>query len=364
VLVVDGRKRGYGPMIEKSRILVVDDVVDNIRVILNILKQYSYDYSFAQNGTEALRLVFDQAEQFDLILLDVMMPGLNGYDVCNVLKENPITKDIPIIFVTAKADVDAITKGFQLGAVDYISKPFHASELLARVKTHLELYRAKQLLVKYNLDLQTSAQHEAQRLLTELENNQKEMIFVLTEFMEVTSDETGKHIKRIADSSAALAKYYPQLNKEDVETLYHASPMHDIGKMAVPLEILNKPGRYTEEEFTIMKQHTTVAFELLAKSELKLVKAAAIIAHEHHEKWDGSGYPRGIKAEQIHIYGRIVALVDVFDALTHKRQYKEAWSIEDAVDYIVANRESHFDPELVDIFVAHLDEFIDIAKLH
>jgi putative two-component system response regulator len=351
-------------MVENSRILVVDDVVDNIRVILNILKQHSYEYSFAQNGTEALRLVFQQAEQFDLILLDVMMPGLNGYDVCKALKENPITKDIPIVFVTAKADVEAIAKGFELGAVDYIAKPFHASELLARVKTHVELYRAKQVLVKYNIDLQTKSQYEAQRLLTELENNQKEMIFVLTEFMEVTSDETGKHIKRIADSSAALAKHYPSLNKEDVEILYHASPMHDIGKMAVPLEILNKPGRYTEEEFTIMKRHTTVAFELLAKSELKLVKAAAIIAHEHHEKWDGTGYPRGLRADQIHIYGRIVALVDVFDALTHKRQYKDAWSVDDTVNYIIANRESHFDPDLVDIFVAHLDEFVDIAKLH
>lgn len=343
--------------------MIVDDVVDNIRVVMNILKEDSYDFSFAHSGTEALRLIFDDSEAFDLILLDIMMPGANGFDVCQKLKQNSTTVDIPVIFLTAKTDVDAITKGFELGGVDYITKPFHANELLARVKTHLELKQTKDLLTKHNLFLKAKAKSERQRLLTELEDSQKEMIFILAELMEATSDETGKHIRRIAESSALMAKYHTSLNEEEVDIIYHASPMHDIGKMTVPTEILHKPGRYTEEEFAQMKCHTTNAYNLLSRSERKLIKAAAIIAHEHHEKWNGKGYPRGLKGSEIHIYGRIVALTDVFDALTHKRQYKEAWDINDAVKYIIDHRGTQFDPELVDIFQEHLDEFIAIARI-
>ncbi|WP_347986179.1 HD domain-containing phosphohydrolase [Methylomonas sp. AM2-LC] len=345
-----------------SRILIVDDVVDNIRVAMNILKEDNYDFSFAHHGAEALRLLIEDSEQFDLILLDIMMPGINGFDVCLKLQENPATKDIPIIFLTAKVDVDSITKGFELGAVDYITKPFHANELLARVKTHLDLFHAKKLLIKHNIDLKTKVKFEMLRLLTELEDSQKEAIFILAELMEATSDETGKHIKRVAEHSALLAKYHPCLGEDDIENLYHASPMHDIGKMTVPIDILHKPGRYTDEEFFIMKRHTTNAYALLSHSDRKLLKAAAIIAHEHHEKWNGDGYPRGLKGQDIHIYGRIVALADVFDALTHKRYYKEAWNIDDAVNFIIEQRGTHFDPELVDIFQEHLDEFIAIAN--
>ena len=344
------------------RILIVDDVVDNIRVAMNILKEDDYEFSFANSGTEALRLIADEAEAFHLILLDIMMPGIDGYEVCQKLKENYFTADIPVIFLTAKADVDSISKGFELGGVDFITKPFHADELLARVKTHLELYHAKELLKQHNLYLKSKVKFEKQRLLSELEDSQKEMIFILAELMEATSDETGKHIKRIAETSALMAKYHPSLNEDDVETLYHASPMHDIGKMTIPWDILHKAGQYTEQEFSLMKNHTTNAFKLLSCSERKLIKAAAIIAHEHHEKWNGKGYPHGLEGSNIHIYGRIVALADVFDALTHKRQYKEAWEINDAVSYIKDHRGIQFDPELVDIFEEHLDEFIDIAK--
>lgn len=329
---------------------------------MNILKEDGYEFSFAHNGREALRLISEDSGLFDLILLDIMMPGLNGYEVCQKLKANITTLDIPVIFLTAKIDVDSISKGFELGGVDYITKPFHADELLARVKTHLELYRAKELLKQHNLYLKSKAKTEKQRLLTELENGQKEMIFILAELMEATSDETGKHIKRIAESSALLAKYHPSLDDDDVETLYHASPMHDIGKITIPMEIRHKPGPYTEEEFSIMKNHTTNGYKLLSNSDRKLIKAAAIIAHEHHEKWNGKGYPRGLEGTDIHIYGRIVALTDVFDALTHKRMYKEPWKINEAVDYIVGHSETQFDPELVDIFKTHLGDFIAIAN--
>jgi putative two-component system response regulator len=345
-----------------NRILIVDDVVDNIRVAMNILKEDNYDLSFAHDGADALRLVGEDPQHFDLILLDIMMPGINGFEVCQKFKENAATREIPVIFLTARVDVDSVSQGFHVGGVDYITKPFHANELLARVKTHLELYQARQLLKIHSVELKTKAKFERVRLLSELEDSQKEMIFILTELMEATSDETGKHIRRVAESSALMAKYHPCLTEEDMEILYYASPMHDIGKMTVPLDILHKAGRYSEDEFNIMKQHTTNAYALLSNSDRKLIKAAAIIAHEHHEKWNGKGYPRGLEATNIHIYGRIVALTDVFDALTHKRHYKDAWNIDEAVNYILEHRETQFDPELVDIFQAHLDEFIAIAQ--
>lgn len=189
------------------------------------------------------------------------------------------------------------------------------------------------------------------------------MIFMLTELMEHTSDETGKHIRRVAEMSALLAHYHPALSKEDEDILYHASPMHDIGKMTIPREILHKQGRFTEEEFISMQDHTVNAYELLNRSDRKFVKAAAIISHEHHEKWNGKGYPRQLKGNEIHIYGRIVALADVFDALTHSRCYKKAWDMEKVINYIVEHRGTQFDPDLVDIFIEHIEEFKKISEI-
>jgi putative two-component system response regulator len=350
-------------MAHKTHILIIDDVVNNIQVAMNILKEDDYDFSFATQGAEALTLIDQSADKFDLILLDIMMPGLDGFEVCQKIKENQSSKEIPIIFLTAKVDVDAITQGFSLGAVDYIVKPFHGDELLARVRTHIQLFEAKKLLQKHNISLETKINFEQERLLSELEGNQKEMIWMLTELMESTSDETGKHIRRVAEISSLLAHYHPALSKEDEEILFHASPMHDIGKMTVPHEILHKPGRYTEEEFETMKHHTSNAYRLLCCSKRKLMKAAAVIAHEHHEKWNGKGYPRQLKGAAIHIYGRIVALADVFDALTHGRCYKDAWNIDEVIDYIKGHRGTQFDPELVDIFIEHTDEFKEIALI-
>ena len=345
-------------------ILIVDDINEDIQVAMNILSEDSYDFSFATTGRESLNLLEEMSATFDLILLDIMMPGLDGFEVCRKLKKDPNTWDIPVIFLTAKVDVDSIRHGFSLGCVDYITKPFHAEELLARVKTHLQLYHAKKLLQYNNLSLEEKIFHQQKRLLTELEDNQKEMIWMLTELMELSSDEAGKHIKRVAKLSLLLAHYHPALNSEDEETLYYASPMHDIGKMTVPQQILYKPGRYTEEEFEMIKRHTSNAYKLLSGSKrATLIKAAAIIVHEHHEKWDGKGYPRQLKGTDIHIYGRVVALADVFDALTHKRCYKDAWVMEDVVNYIQDHRATHFDPELVDIMMEHLDEFKAISEI-
>lgn len=344
-------------------ILIVDDMTENIQVAMFILEEDGYSFSSATQGEDALEIIQREGDQLDLILLDIMMPGIDGFTVCQEIKKNPLTASIPVIFLTAKTDVDAISKGFSLGAVDYIEKPFHPEELLARVKNHTSLYQARKLLQQHNIALNTKRQFEHKRLLTELEDNQKEMIWMLTELMEATSDETGQHCRRISEISALLAHYYPALGADDVETLRYAAPMHDIGKITVPHEVLHKPGRYTEEEFVQMQAHPTNAFNLLKHSDRKLMKAAAIIAHEHHEKWNGKGYPRGLKGAEIHIYGRIVALADVFDALTHARLYKKAWNIDDAVKYIKEHAGTQFDPELITIFIEHLDEFVSISKL-
>jgi len=344
-------------------ILIVDDLTENIQVAMNILREDSYSFSFATQGSEALKIIERDAKQLDLILLDIMMPGIDGFSVCKTVKENPLTASIPIIFLTAKTDIDAISKGFSLGAVDYITKPFHAEELVARVRTHTELYTAKKLLQQNNIALHQKIKFEHTRLLTELEDSQKEMIWILTELMESSSDETGQHVRRVSELSALLAHHHPALSEDDVETIRYASPMHDVGKLTVPHEILHKPGRYTEDEFNAMKHHTTNAYKLLYGSERKLIKASAIIAHEHHEKWNGKGYPRGLKGADIHIYGRIVALADVFDALTHARSYKGAWDIDKVLTYINEHDGTQFDPELVAILNDHIDEFINIANI-
>ncbi len=350
-------------MNNKPHILIVDDVAENIQVAMNILKEDNYDFSFACKGEEALSILNTNPKRFDLILLDIMMPGINGFDVCQEIKKHPLSSQIPLIFLTARVDVDSISRGFALGAVDYITKPFHADELLSRVRNHIKMYHAHLLLQEHNIALETKIKFEHRRLLTELEDNQKEMIYVLTELMEATSDETGKHIRRIADLSSLLALYHPALTQEDADILYHASPMHDIGKMTIPHEILNKPGRLNEQEFNIMQAHTTNAYQLLKNSNRKFLKAAAIIANEHHEKWDGSGYPRQLKGTEIHLYGRIVALADVFDALSHTRCYKSAWDMEDVLTLIRDQRGGHFDPELVDLFFDHLEEFKAIVEI-
>jgi len=347
----------------QNRILIVDDVPDNIQMAMNILQEGNYEFSFAQNGAEALAIIESSQSEFELILLDVMMPILDGFEVCKQLKASPKTSDIPIIFLTARTDADSIAHGFEIGGADYVTKPFKASELLARVKTNIASFQAHKYLKQSNEDLEVKSRFERIRLTTELEENQREMIWMLTELMEATSDETGKHIRRVAEISALLAHYHPSMTTEDEEILYHASPMHDIGKMTVPHEILHKPGRYTEEEFEIMKKHTTNAYHLLSGSKRKLMVSAATIAYEHHEKWNGTGYPRGLKGSEIHIYGRIVALADVFDALTHARSYKEAWSIDDVVTYIKDHSETQFDPQLIEILLENLDDFVAIANI-
>ncbi len=352
-------------VLENCSILIVDDILENIQVAMNILKEDGYEFTYAKSGEEALEILNERV--FDLILLDVMMPKIDGFSVCKKFKEDPRLMDIPVIFLTAKADIDSLKKGFEVGGVDYITKPFHPEELLSRVRTHVELYIAKKLLLENNLSLKIKLQKEQERLYTELETNQKEMLFMLGEIIESISDETGRHIHRVANISRLLAFYHPALTEEDAEIIYHTSAMHDIGKMFIPEKILHKNGKLTKEEFEIIKTHTTKAYEFFQNKSLhsiisrKFMKSAMIIAYEHHEKYNGTGYPQGLKGEDIHLYARVVALADVFDALTHKRIYKESWNMKDAIEYIIAHKGTQFDPQIVEIFQEHLDEFIAIA---
>lgn len=341
-------------------ILIVDDIVDNIQIAMNILKEENYSLTFALSGNEALSLM--EKSDFDMILLDILMPQLDGFETCIEIKKKTKYKDVPVIFLTAKTDIDSISHAFEVGAVDYVSKPFHAEELLSRVKSHLELYHSRQVLKENHLSLKIKAKEEKERLLTELEEGQKEIIYILAELIESSSPETGEHIKRVAQISRLLALYHPAVRDEDVETIYHASPMHDIGKIAIPHDILHKPDALNEDEWIIMRTHTTQGHKFLKNSQRKILKSADIIALQHHEKWDGSGYPKGLQGNNIHIFGRIVAIADVFDALAHKRCYKQAWSIDDTVAYMEENSGTHFDPKLIEILMEHLDEFVSIIS--
>ena len=343
----------------KYQILIVDDVADNIQVAMNILQEDNYDFSFAISGEAAYELLLNN--EFDLVLLDVMMPGIDGFELCKMMKQHEQLQDIPVIFLTAKVDIDSISQGFKVGAVDYITKPFQAEELIMRVKNHLQLYSAKEILKHHNISLEQKIKYSEERLLTELEKTQIEMIFILSGLMESLSDESKEHVRRVSELSKLLAHYYESLNEDDENVIYHAAPMHDIGKFFIPQEILKKSRSLNDEEFRVVQEHTVKAHQLLKNSSRKIMKAADIIAYEHHEKWDGTGYPQGLRGEDINILGRIVAIADVFDTLCHKRAYSEAWSTQEAVDYILQQSAKQFDPTLVAIFEEHLDEFTAIV---
>lgn len=343
-------------MIINQKVLIVDDVPENIQVVMNILKEENYELFFATSGMKALDVI--EKNSIDLVLLDIMMPGMSGIEVSQVIRSKMNLNDLPIIFLTAKTDIDSISEAFESGGVDYITKPFHANELLARVKTHLDLYQAKKILNNANLDLKNKMSLNRARLLAEIEDNQKDMIFLLMTIMESASDETCGHMRRVAEYTKLLANYHPVIPDEDLETIYLASLLHDIGKIAIPVEILHKPAALTDDEYRLIKTHSEQGKNILRFSRRKLIRAAEIMVYEHHERWDGTGYPRALAGNDIHLYGRIVGLADTFDALSQKRVYKEAWKMDDIVDYIKQQRSKQFDPTLVDIFLEHQQEFI------
>ncbi len=317
----------------KPQILVVDDEPANLRVLKQIL-QDDYRLSFAKSGEEALRLVNNSKP--DLILLDIMMPDMTGLEVCKALKSQPSTQSIPVIFVTALNEESDEAQGLELGAVDYITKPVSAAIVRARVKTHLSL-------------VQTDT----------LKETRLQIIQRLGRAAEYKDNETGMHVMRMSYYSQILARAYG-LCETHAELLLHAAPMHDIGKIGIPDNILLKPGKLTDEEFAVMKSHPQIGADILGEDDSDILKMAKTVALTHHEKWDGSGYPNGLAGEAIPIEGRIVALADVFDALTSARPYKKAWTIDEALTFIRDQSGRHFDPKLVVLFDEVLAEILEI----
>lgn len=319
----------------RQLVLVVDDEPANLRV-LNQLLNDTYKLVFAKSGQEALRLV--EKELPNIILLDVMMPEMTGYEVCEQLKKNTKFKSIPIIFITALSDPTDEAKGLNLGAVDYISKPISPAVVKARVKTHLSLVD-----------------------VDELKKSRLEVIQRLGRASEYKDNETGMHVMRMSHYSKVIAEAYG-FSKADANNLFSAAPMHDIGKIGIPDSIMLKPGKLTEEEFSIMKKHPEIGAEILGESDSSLIALAKVVSLTHHEKWDGTGYPNQLEGKNIPIEGRIVALADVFDALTSVRPYKDEWPVEKAMDFIRSQKGKHFDPELVDCLDQQLDKILMIKE--
>ncbi|MFT3721288.1 response regulator [Pseudorhodoferax sp.] len=317
----------------RSTLLLVDDEPANLQVLRYTL-QDEHRLLFARDGQTALALV--RAERPDLVLLDVMMPGLTGYEVCKALKADPAVAAIPVIFVTAMSESTDEQYGLELGAVDYIAKPFNPHIVRARVRNHLSLVQAR-----------------------ELRETRLQLVQSLGTAAEFKDQETGRHVIRMSHFSRtlALAVGYGEAAAEDV---LHAAPMHDVGKIGIPDAILQKPGPLTPEEMATMRTHTVIGARIIGKHPSSMLDMAATIALRHHEKWDGSGYPDGLAGEAIPHVARVVALADTFDALTSARCYKPAWPVDQALDYIRRESGRHFDPELVPVFMDCLPEILRV----
>jgi putative two-component system response regulator len=317
----------------RPTLLLVDDEPVNLHVLRHTL-QSNYRLLFAKSGQAALDVA--RSDRPDLILLDVMMPAMSGYEVCTTLKQESVMQAIPVIFVTALADAENEQQGLELGAVDYITKPFNPHIVQARVRTHLSLVRAQ-----------------------ELQETRLKIVQCLGAAAEYKDNETGLHVIRMSNYAKiiAIAAGYSDREAND---LLHAAPMHDVGKIGIPDAILRKPGALTAEEWTVMRQHAEIGAKIIGKHASGMLRMAASIALSHHEKWDGSGYPNGLAKDDIPHAARIVAIADVFDALTSVRPYKNAWSPEDAAAHIRSESGKHFDPELVDIFMDCVPQILEV----
>lgn len=359
------------PELTHQTILIVDDSPENLTILSELL-QPLYRVRAATSGQKALRIA-GTAPRPDLILLDVMMPGMDGYQVFERLRADPLTRDIPVIFVTAMDSTEAEMHGLEAGAVDYITKPIVPPIVLARVHTQLELKQARDWLSDQNSYLEA----EVTKRMAENELIQEVSIRALAHLAETRDPETGNHILRTQGYVHQLAlglrthpRFASTLNERYIKLLTRSAPLHDIGKVGVPDAILQKPGPLTPEEWEIMKTHARLgsdAIELAEQDALEAVDFLALakeIAHWHHEKWDGSGYPDGLAGDAIPVSARIMALADVFDALISQRVYKPPMPYEQAREIIAAGQGRHFDPDMVDAFFARFGIFCDIADRH
>lgn len=317
----------------RPKLLLVDDEPTNLQVLRQVL-QDDYRLFFAKDGDKALELAARECP--NLILLDVMMPGMTGYEVCSRLKQSEATAAIPVIFVTALVDVDDEARGFEVGAVDYITKPISPPIVRARVRTHLSLVRVDEL--------------KATRL---------QIVQRLGLAAEYKDNETGLHVIRMSHYSRVLA-LAAGFSEQAADDLLNAAPMHDVGKIGIPDAILQKNGKLDDAEWQVMRSHAQIGADIIGEHPSGLLQMARSIALTHHEKWDGTGYPNGLKGEDIPLTGRIVAIADVFDALTSVRPYKAAWSVEEALELLRRESGKHFDPQLVELFLGCMPEVLAI----
>lgn len=355
---------------DKATVLVVDDTPANLSLMTGLLRDI-YKVKAAIDGEKALRIAQSDAPP-DLILLDIMMPGMDGYEVCRRLQANPVTRDIPIIFLTAKAGIEDEKMGLELGAVDYITKPISPPIVLARVRNHLAL-KASADFLRNKADF---LEAEVVRRTAEVMAIQDVTIMAMASLAETRDSDTGNHIRRTQHYVKVLAQHlrkhprFASVLDDDryIALLFKSAPLHDIGKVGIPDRILLKPGKLTFEEFEVMKTHTTLGRDAIQSAEehlgmkVEFLNLAKEIAYGHQEKWDGSGYPQGAAGEAIPVGARLMAVADVYDALISRRVYKEGMPHDKAAAIIVQGRGQHFDPDIVDAFVAVQDQFQAIAQ--
>lgn len=333
--------------VSKPVVLIVDDAPESIDVLRGVLGA-DYQVKAAIHGSVAFELV--ESAPPDLILLDVMMPDIDGYEVCRRLKENPATAGVPVIFVTTLSDTGSEARGLELGAVDYVTKPFVPSLVRSRVKTHVTLHRQ-------NLSLEAQVRERTAELL----DTRLEIIRRLGRAGEYRDNETGMHVVRMSHI-ARIVGLRSGLSEGEAELVLQAAPMHDVGKIGIPDRILLKPGPLDRDEWEIMKRHTTIGAEILGDHPSELMRAARLVALRHHERWDGSGYPDGLAGEAIPKIARVVAIADVFDALLSARPYKRPWTVEATIETLRAENGRHFEPSAVSALLDTLPECLAVRS--
>jgi putative two-component system response regulator len=354
---------------QKPTVLVVDDTPDNLSLMSGLLKDL-YKVKVANSGEKAIKIVHSDSPP-DLILLDIMMPGLSGYDVCKILKDDHKTRDIPIIFLTAMTATEDEKKGLELGAVDFITKPVNPPIVMARVATQLQVKAAADFLKDQNAYLET----EVAKRTKELAAIQDVTILAMASLAETRDNDTGNHIRRTQYYMELLANYLKNhdrfrgfLSDHTITMLFKSAPLHDIGKVGIPDRILLKPGRFEPHEFEIMKTHCKLGRDAIQHAEdqlgleVEFLKYAKEIAYSHQEKWDGTGYPEALAGDFIPISARLMAVADVYDALISRRVYKSGMPHEKAVGIIAEGKGTHFDPDIVDAFLALQEQFQEVAK--
>lgn len=338
--------------IENMKIISIDDNKTNLLIIESYAKLLSLKIDSFTEPKEALISI--ESCEHDLVIVDYMMPDIDGLEFIKRFREN--NTDTPIIMLTAVGDdMQLQIKALEYGANDFLSKPINAPAFKARIINMLKL-RKSQLLLK---DKALLLQEEVDKATFRLKESEQEILQMLGKTAEYKDPETNAHTQRVAHYCKLLTKAYG-LDEELQDIIYYASPFHDIGKIGIPDRILLKAGKLDDDEYNIMKKHSQIGYEILKGSKSKYLKAGGVIAYNHHEKYDGSGYPNGLKGENIPLFGRITAIADVFDALTSNRPYKKAWNIDEAFNLLLEEKEKHFDPILVDLFIKNKDIVIDI----